>query len=170
MADGTNQKIASQNLGFTWSGGVCVRRHRAQRERDNLSGADRDFASTDAARAAVRMPAPRPASARQRPAPDTTRYPRPQPTAPGSHRASLATAGTANLIDDWLVRRPAARPETRQLLPERAPEVRPIRRVVSGLVLTPQSSPNVAGIRPAARPEHERIFRVRPQRSARRLR
>src|SRR5689334_3555602 len=46
LADGTNQKIASQNLGMTWDGGgvFAAIEHN---ERDNLPGSDRDFASTD---------------------------------------------------------------------------------------------------------------------------
>jgi iron complex outermembrane receptor protein len=46
VADGTNQKIVSQNFGITWEGGSVFAAYE-HNERDSLSGADRDFASND---------------------------------------------------------------------------------------------------------------------------
>ena len=97
MADGTNQKIASQNLGYTWDGGgfFAAIEHN---ERDNLPGADRDFASTDRrsrggsdARSTLASPGNILAG--------TTRYPLPSTNGVGVTPSQL-TAGTANLFDD----------------------------------------------------------------------
>lgn len=45
-ADGTNQKIASQNFGFAWDSGSVFGAYEHY-ERDSLSGSERDFASAD---------------------------------------------------------------------------------------------------------------------------
>jgi iron complex outermembrane receptor protein len=97
LADGTNQKIASQNLGFTWDGGgvFAAIEHN---QRDNLPGADRDFASTDRrarggsdARSTLASPGNVLAG--------TTRYPLPATNGTGLSSGQL-TAGTANVFDD----------------------------------------------------------------------
>ncbi len=46
VADGTNQKIASQNFGFTWGSGSVFAAYE-HHERDSLSGAERDYTSAD---------------------------------------------------------------------------------------------------------------------------
>lgn len=46
FADGTNQKIVSQNFGFTWEGGSLFAAYE-HNERDRLRGKDRDFATSD---------------------------------------------------------------------------------------------------------------------------
>ena len=46
VADGTSQKIISQNFGFTWDTGSVFAAYE-HNERDSLSGADRDFATND---------------------------------------------------------------------------------------------------------------------------
>ncbi len=97
LADGTNQKIASQNLGYTWDGGgvFAAIEHN---ERENLPGADRDFASTDRrarggsdARSTLASPGNILAG--------TTRYPLPSTSGVGLTSSQLV-AGTANAFDD----------------------------------------------------------------------
>lgn len=46
FADGTDQKIFSQNFGFTWSGGSLFAAYE-HNERDRLKGADRSYATND---------------------------------------------------------------------------------------------------------------------------
>lgn len=46
FADGTDQKILSQNFGFTWEGGSLFAAYE-HNERDSLSGSERDFATSN---------------------------------------------------------------------------------------------------------------------------
>src|SRR5689334_4629918 len=96
-ADGTNQKMASQNLGYTWDSGAIFAAIE-HTERGNLPGADRDFASTDRrarggsdARSSLASPGNILAG--------TTRYPLPATNGIGLTPGQL-TAGSANLFDD----------------------------------------------------------------------
>lgn len=97
VADGTSQKIISQNFGFTWDTGSVFAAYE-HNERDSLSGADRDFASND--RRARGGSDARPTLA----SPGnivvgTTRYPLPAGTGTGLNPAQL-TAGAANRFDE----------------------------------------------------------------------
>jgi iron complex outermembrane recepter protein len=96
-ADGTDQKIASQNLGYTWEGGgvFAAIEHT---ERGNLPGADRDFTSTDRrarggsdARSTLASPGNILAG--------TTRYPLPSSNGVGVAPGQLVP-GAANVFDD----------------------------------------------------------------------
>lgn len=97
MADGTNQKIASQNFGLTWDGGGIFGAFEHS-ERANLPGADRDFASTNRtarggsdARSTLASPGNIISG--------TTRYPLPAGNGVGLTGAQL-TAGASNRFDD----------------------------------------------------------------------
>lgn len=97
FADGTDQRIISQNFGFTWDGGSVFAAYE-HNERDSLSGADRDFASND--RRARGGTDARPTLA----SPGniisgTTRYPLPAGPGIGLTPAQLS-AGTANRFDE----------------------------------------------------------------------
>ncbi|WP_116809649.1 TonB-dependent receptor domain-containing protein [Steroidobacter cummioxidans] len=97
VADGTSQKIVSQNFGFTWDSGSVFAAYE-HNERDHLSGADRDFATND--RRARGGSDARPTLA----SPGnivvgTTRYPLPAGSGTGLNPAQL-TAGTANRFDE----------------------------------------------------------------------
>lgn len=97
VADGTSQKIISQNFGFTWDSGSVFAAYE-HNERDHLSGADRDFATND--RRARGGSDARPTLA----SPGnivvgTTRYPLPAGPGTGLDPAQL-TAGTANRFDE----------------------------------------------------------------------
>ncbi|GFE82306.1 TonB-dependent receptor [Steroidobacter agaridevorans] len=97
VADGTSQKIISQNFGFTWDTGSVFAAYE-HNERDNLSGADRDFASND--RRARGGSDARPGLA----SPGnivigTTRYPLPAGPGTGLDPAQL-TAGAPNRFDE----------------------------------------------------------------------
>ena len=96
-ADGTNQRIASQNLGYTWNGGSLFAAIE-HNERDNLPGADRDFASTDRrgrggsdARSTLASPGNILSG--------TTRYPLPSTNGIDVAPSQL-NAGSANVFDD----------------------------------------------------------------------
>jgi iron complex outermembrane receptor protein len=97
FADGTNQKIASQNFGYTWeSGGIFgAIEHN---ERDALPGTDRDFASADR-RARGGSDARSTLSSPGNIISGTTRYPLPGTNGTGLTPGQL-TAGTANRFDD----------------------------------------------------------------------
>jgi iron complex outermembrane receptor protein len=97
VADGTSQKIISQNFGFTWDTGSVFAAYE-HNERDSLSGADRDFASND--RRARGGSDARPTLA----SPGniivgTTRYPLPAGPGTGLNPAQL-TAGAGNRFDE----------------------------------------------------------------------
>jgi iron complex outermembrane receptor protein len=96
-ADGTSQKIASQNFGYTWDGGGIFAAYEHS-ERDNLPGVDRDFASTDRrsrggsdARSTLASPGNILAG--------TTRYPLPAGSGTGLSGSQI-TAGASNKFDD----------------------------------------------------------------------
>jgi iron complex outermembrane recepter protein len=96
-ADGTNQKIASQNFGFTWDSGSVFGAYEHS-ERDSLSGSDRDFATADRrarggsdARSFLASPG--------NIINGTTRYPLPNGSGVGIAPAAL-TPGTANRFDE----------------------------------------------------------------------
>ncbi|HVY79483.1 MAG TPA: TonB-dependent receptor [Steroidobacteraceae bacterium] len=97
LADGTNQKIASQNFGYTWDSGSIFGAYE-HNERDNLPGRDRDFASTDR-RARGGSDARSTLASPGNIISGTTRYPLPPGSGTGLSGAQLA-AGSANLFDD----------------------------------------------------------------------
>ena len=97
VADGTSQKIISQNFGFTWDSGSVFAAYE-HNERDHLSGADRDFATND--RRARGGSDARPTLA----SPGnivvgTTRYPLPAGPGTGLDPTQL-TAGAGNRFDE----------------------------------------------------------------------
>lgn len=97
VADGTSQKIISQNFGFTWDSGSVFAAYE-HNERDHLSGADRKFATND--RRARGGSDARPTLA----SPGnivvgTTRYPLPAGPGTGLDPSQL-TAGAPNRFDE----------------------------------------------------------------------
>jgi len=97
VADGTSQKIISQNFGFTWDTGSVFAAYE-HNERDHLSGADREFATND--RRARGGSDARPLLA----SPGnivvgTTRYPLPAGSGTGLDPSQL-TPGIANRFDE----------------------------------------------------------------------
>jgi iron complex outermembrane recepter protein len=97
VADGTSQKIISQNFGFTWDRGSVFAAYE-HNERDNLSGTDRKFASNDRRARGGSDARPTLASPGNIIA-GTTRYPLPAGPGTGLNPAQL-TAGTANRFDE----------------------------------------------------------------------
>lgn len=97
VADGTSQKIISQNFGFTWDSGSVFAAYE-HNERDNLAGADRAFASQDRrARGGsdTRSNLASPGNIIS----GTTRYP--LPAGPGTELTpDQLTAGAANRFDE----------------------------------------------------------------------
>jgi iron complex outermembrane receptor protein len=96
-ADGTNQKIASQNFGFTWEGGSVFGAYE-HFERDSLAGKDRDFASADR-RARGGSDARSTLASSGNIVNGTTRYPLPPGNGIGLTPASLV-AGAPNRFDE----------------------------------------------------------------------
>ena len=97
VADGTNQKIASQNFGYTWDSGSVFGAYE-HNERDSLSGSERNFASADRrarggsdARSNLASPGNIVAG--------TTRYPLPPGDGTGLSPATLVP-GAPNRFDD----------------------------------------------------------------------
>jgi iron complex outermembrane receptor protein len=97
VADGTNQKIFSQNFGYTWEGGSVFAAYE-HNDRDALAGSDRDFSSTDRrsrggsdARSTLASPGNIISG--------TTRYPLPNTNGTGL-AAGQITSGSPNLFDD----------------------------------------------------------------------
>ena len=97
VADGTNQKIASQNFGFTWDSGSVFGAYE-HNERDSLSGSDREFASADR-RARGGSDARSVFAAPGNIVSGTTRYPLPGGNGTGLAPGSLV-AGAPNRFDD----------------------------------------------------------------------
>lgn len=97
VADGTNQKIISQNFGFSWDSGSVFAAYE-HNERDSLSGADRDFASNDR-RSRGGSDARPTLSSPGNIVVGTTRYPLPAGPGTGLTPAQL-TAGTGNRFDE----------------------------------------------------------------------
>jgi iron complex outermembrane receptor protein len=97
VADGTNQKIASQNFGFTWDDGSIFGAYE-HNERDSLSGMDRDFASADR-RARGGSDARSTLASPGNIISGTTRYPLPGGSGTGLSPAALV-AGAPNRFDD----------------------------------------------------------------------
>jgi iron complex outermembrane receptor protein len=98
-ADGTDQKIASQNFGYTWESGSVFAAYE-HNERDSLAGADRDFASTDR-RARGGSDARSTLASSGNIVSGQTRYPLPAGNGIGIPPASLV-AGAPNRFDDGL--------------------------------------------------------------------
>ncbi|MBM0106315.1 TonB-dependent receptor [Steroidobacter sp. S1-65] len=97
VADGTSQKIISQNFGFTWDSGSVFAAYE-HNERDNLSGADRAFASQDRRARGGSDARPNLASPGNIVS-GTTRYPLPAGPGTGLSPDQL-TAGAANRFDE----------------------------------------------------------------------
>ncbi len=97
VADGTNQKIISQNFGFSWDSGSVFAAYE-HNERDSLSGADRDFASNDRRARGGTDARPTLASPGNIVA-GTTRYALPGGSGIGITPSQL-TAGTPNRFDE----------------------------------------------------------------------
>ena len=97
--DGTDQKIVSQNFGYTWESGSVFGAYE-HNERDSLAAADRDFASTDR-RARGGSDARSNLASAGNIVNGATRYPLPQGSGIGLNPASLV-AGPANRFDDGL--------------------------------------------------------------------
>jgi iron complex outermembrane recepter protein len=96
-ADGTNQRIFSQNFGYTWEGGSVFGAFE-HNDRDALPGSDRDFASADRRSRGgsdARSTLASPGNIIQ----GTTRYPLPPTNGTGLAPGQL-TAGAANSFDD----------------------------------------------------------------------
>lgn len=96
-ADGTDQKIASQNFGYTWDSGSVFAAYEHY-ERDSLAGVDRDFSTADR-RARGGSDARSTLAAPGNIISGTTRYPLPNTNGVGVPGASLV-AGPANRFDD----------------------------------------------------------------------
>jgi iron complex outermembrane receptor protein len=96
-ADGTQQKIASQNFGFTWNGGSVFGAYE-HNERDSLAGTDRDFATADR-RARGGSDARSTLASPGNIVNGTTRYPLPPGNGTGIPPGSLA-AGAPNRFDE----------------------------------------------------------------------
>lgn len=97
VADGTSQRIVSQNFGFTWDSGSVFAAYE-HNERDSLSGSERDFASNDRrsrggsdARSVLASPGNIIVG--------TTAYPLPEGSGTGIDRTQL-TPGAPNLFDE----------------------------------------------------------------------
>ena len=97
VADGTTQRIISQNFGFTWDSGSVFAAYE-HNERDSLSSADRDFASQDRRARGGSDARPTLASPGNIVS-GTTRYPLPAGPGTGLTPADLA-AGTSNRFDE----------------------------------------------------------------------
>ena len=97
IADGTNQKIASQNFGFTWESGSIFGAYEHY-ERDRLAGGDRDFATADR-RARGGSDARSTLASPGNIVSGTTRYPLPNGAGTGLSPASLV-AGAPNRFDE----------------------------------------------------------------------
>jgi len=99
-ADGTDQKIASQNFGYTWESGSVFGAYE-HNERASLAAADRDFASTDRrARGGSDARSTLDSAGNIMTSP-TTRYPLPPGNGLGIPPASLVV-GAPNRFDDGL--------------------------------------------------------------------
>lgn len=95
--DGTDQIVASQNLGITWDGGSLFGAFEHY-ERDRLAGADRDFASSDR-RARGGSDARSTLASPGNIISGTTRYPLPAGNGAGLTPGQI-TAGAPNRYDD----------------------------------------------------------------------
>ncbi len=122
-ADGTDQKIFSQNFGFTWEGGSVFAAYE-HNERDSLAGADRDFATTDRRARGGSDARSTLASSGNIVVRHHRDYPLPPGTGIGLNRAHSSCRAHRNRFDDGTIRGSAAEPGTRQLLSRCAPGVR----------------------------------------------
>ncbi len=96
-ADGTDQIVASQNLGLTWDGGSLFAAFE-HFERDRLAGADRDFTTSDR-RARGGSDARSTLASPGNIVSGTTRYPLPQGNGVGLTPGEI-TAGAPNRYDE----------------------------------------------------------------------